>query len=120
MTFTYSAALASDLHWVRRLINDTVESKARLQDEELTALLAQHAAEGVTGAAARYLAAADALELMASLAGGQVREKRLGPLSVSLQGGDASSAVNLARTYRIRAADILSGAAGDSPYLGIL
>lgn len=120
MSFTYDPTLATQLSWVRFLANDTVSSRAKFQDEELTALLAQQESLGYTGEAQRLLAAADALDLYACKAGGAQKEKRLGPLSVSLQGGDAEYSGNLSRSYRVRAADLLSAAGGDSPYLRCL
>ena len=41
MSFNYSADLSTNRDWVRFLIGDTVESKARLQDAEIDALLVE-------------------------------------------------------------------------------
>ena len=66
MAATYDPALPANLDWVRFLIGDTDVSgtSARLQDEEILALIAEEVAETGAGVWTKYFAAAAALEAL--------------------------------------------------------
>ena len=98
MSFNYSADLSTNRDWVRFLIGDTVESKARLQDAEIDALLVEESEN-------KYLAAARALELVLSqwiLKGEGISSKSVDGLSISYsQAGGGETALR-ARIKELR------------------
>lgn len=86
MSFSYDPTLPSNLDWVRFLIGDTDSTNIRLQDEEITSIIAE---ETATGKAVKYLAAAAALSslhLRWSSAGGGLAEKEVDGLRLRWQG----------------------------------
>jgi hypothetical protein len=64
MSFTYDESLSNDLDWVRMLLPDKVTPGHALEDEEITAVLAQSPSNGQSGnlSSAVYYAAATLLE----------------------------------------------------------
>jgi hypothetical protein len=60
VSFSYNPSLPADLDWVRFLIGDVSSSSAMLQDEEITAALAERAST----VARKYLTAADLLSAL--------------------------------------------------------
>ena len=74
MPATYDPALSTDKDWVRFLSGDRTVSSARLQDEEIDALLGE---EGN-----RHLAAARALEIGVAASRGGVIEKTVDDLKL--------------------------------------
>lgn len=74
MPATYDPALPTDSDWVRFLAGDRDTAKAKLQDEEIAALLVEEAN--------KYLAAARACEIIVNRNGG-VTHKWVGDLRLS-------------------------------------
>lgn len=62
MSATYDPNLPSNKDHVRRLIGDVNTANAMLSDEEILAIIAEEASNGVTDPALKYIAAAHALE----------------------------------------------------------
>ena len=114
MAATYDPALPANLDWVRFLIGDTDVSgtSARLQDEEILALIAEEVAETGAGVWTKYFAAAAALEALVnrwSTAAKGVLAKQVSKLSIRY-GTESSAAEALrsrAQDYRERGAALL-------------
>lgn len=94
MSFSYSNTLATDKDWVRFLCGDVVEASALLQDEEITAVIAEEVSSGITGQAIKYYAAARVLSsLLSKWAGtGQgIARKTVDDLSIWWQSDGSGS-----------------------------
>jgi hypothetical protein len=77
MAATYAATLPTDKDWVRFLCGDRDVAAAKLQDEEITALLVEERN--------KYLAAARACDLILARSGGLVT-KQVGDLKLEYSG----------------------------------
>ncbi len=77
MAATYSTSLVTDKDWVRFLSGDRDVANAKLQDEEIAALLTEEAN--------KYLAAARACEAIIAKSGGLV-VKQVGDLKLQYSG----------------------------------
>ena len=89
MSFSYNAALTSDLDWVRFLIGDIVTPGHKLEDETITAMLADAVAQFGQGSWTPYFAASMCLRgmIQANAVGhlGKTSES-VGSLSISYGG----------------------------------
>jgi hypothetical protein len=98
LTATYDPALSTDRDWVRLLVNDTDDADAKLENEEIDALLVEEAN--------KYLAAAAALEVLYTRwasAGEGVMEKMVDEMRIK-RGVDSPAAEALqARIDSLRA-----------------
>lgn len=97
MPATYDATLATDKDWVRFLSGDRDTSSARLQDEEIHALLAEEAN--------KYLAAAAACETIIARSGGLVM-KQVGDLKLQYSGNEKDAYHAYARHLRQKGASL--------------
>lgn len=98
MPASYDATLPTNKDWVRLLAGDRDVVKAKLQDEEINALLIE--------VGNKYLAAALACELILAKTGGLV-EKQVGDLKIKY-GTDARSAyLGYISSLRQRGANLL-------------
>jgi len=98
MAATYSITLDSDKDWVRFLSGDRDTTNARLQDEEINALLVEEKN--------KYLAAARACDLIMSRANGLVM-KQVGDLKLQFGGSAQDAYSRHAKLLRERGATLL-------------
>lgn len=97
MTATYEPTLPTDRDWVRLLIGDSTTATARLQDEEIDALLVEESN--------KYLAAARALEVLHtrwSSAGEGIVEKQVESLRIRRGVDQSASDALQARIEQLR------------------
>ncbi len=106
MSATYDPTLPTDLDWVRFLTGDRDVIAPRLQDEEITALLAEEKN--------RYFAAAQAGEMILAKSGGLV-EKQVGDLRLRWSDGGSENAYRAyLRLLRERGAELVLKQGGRS------
>lgn len=106
MTATYDSSLPTNKDHVRFLIGDiTPSTDALLSDEEISAVLTEETANGISGQALKYFAAARCLSALYTLwssKGKGIVEKQVSRLRVK-RGIDASAAQSLeARISELR------------------
>lgn len=102
MSFSYDPSLSTDRDWVRFLVSDTEVATAKVQDEEIDAVLSEESGGVAVAAALKYVAAARILSMLSSRwasAGGGVMAKTLSRLRLEWGiSGDTAEVIN----YRIR------------------
>lgn len=97
MAATYNSALPTDKDWVRFLCGDRDVAAAKLQDEEIAALLTEEQN--------KYLAAARACDAILARSGGLV-VKQVGDLKLQYSGTGSSAYSEHARLLREKGASL--------------